>query len=183
MAATILAGLKADGDISSATLSADGKVAEAKHCAITDVSAQDGKLSFTRLDEASPWPIQPNAKAAFTLLPDGLKLSQYMLRITGLSEGEYQVSINGKPAATLSAKELSTGWNVTTAYDSAIGERAKNILALVSKLQGPLNNTWRAASKAKDADTLAAAQKSIAECEAEIQAAVQPVAIRFEIAK
>ncbi|MHA3770479.1 GDSL-type esterase/lipase family protein [Verrucomicrobiota bacterium sgz303538] len=183
MAATILTELKADGDVSSAQLSADGKVVEAKHCKITEVSAQDGKLSFTRLDEASPWPIQPSAKAAFTLIPDGLKLSQYMLRVTGLSDGQYRVSINGKPAATLSAKELSNGWNATTAFDSALGERAKNILGLISKLQGPLNNAWREASKAKDAEKLAAAQKSIDECEAEIQTAIQPVAMRFEIAK
>jgi lysophospholipase L1-like esterase len=183
MAATILAGLNADGEVSSATLSADGKVADAKRCKITEISAKDGKLSFTRLDEVSPWPIHPKAKAAFTLLPEGLKLSQYMLRITSLADGEYRVSINGKPAATVSAKELAAGWNITSAFDGAMGERAVNILGLIHKLQGPLNQAWRAASKVNDGEKLAAAQKAIAEAEAQLQAAVQPVPMRFEIAK
>ena len=70
MAAVILEGLKAEGDVSSATIKADGKVVEAKHCKITDVSAKDGKLSFTRLDESSPWPIQPMARKTVELLPE-----------------------------------------------------------------------------------------------------------------
>jgi lysophospholipase L1-like esterase len=183
MAATILAGLKVEGEVSSATLAADGKVVEARHCKISDVSAKGGKLAFTRLDERSPWPILPNAKAAFTLLPEGLKLSQYTLRVTGLPAGEYRVSINGKPAAEVSAKELGAGWNATSAFDGALGDRAQKILALINKLQGPLNTEWRTQSKARDAEKLAAAQKAIEQCEGEIQAAVQPAPLTFEIAK
>ena len=183
MAAVILAGLKAEGAVSSATVSADGKVLETKRCKISEAGAKDGTLSFTRLDETGPWPILPAAKTALELLPDTLKLSQYLLRVTGLADGAYRVSINGKPAATVSAKELAAGWNITAAFDGALGERSKSITALIAKLQSGLNNDWRAASKAKDADKLAAAQKAIEECEAEIQAAIQPVPLRFEIGK
>jgi lysophospholipase L1-like esterase len=183
MAAVILKGLKAEGEVSSATISADGKVVEAKRCKITDASAKDGKLTFTRWDEAGPWPIQPTAKSALQLLPEMLKLSQYMLRVTGLADGPYRVSINGKPAATVTAKELGDGWNITTAFYGALGERSDAIAALIARLESPLNNAWRAASKAKDAEKMSAAQKDIEECEAEIQAAVQPAAWRFEIQK
>ncbi len=183
MAATILAGLKADGDVSSATLSAEGKVIEAKRCKITDASAKGGTLAFTRLDEASPWPILPGAKQAVELLPAMLKLSHYPLKVTGLAEGSYQVSINGKPAATVTAKELAAGWNMTTAFEGELGQRATTILGLIGKLQKPLNDAWRSASQAKDAEKLAAAQKAIEECEAVLQAAVQPVELRVEIKK
>ena len=183
MAAVILAGLKAGGDVSTATVNASGKVVEAKGCRITEATAKDGKLSFTRLDDAGPWPILPTAKASLTLLPDALKLSQYLLRVTGLADGPYRVSINGKPAGTVTAKELAVGWNLTTAFDGALGERSTAIAALIAKLQSPLNNEWRAASKAHDADKLAAAQKAIEDCEAELQTAVQPVPLRFEIEK
>ena len=181
MAAVILAGLKAEGAVSAATLTADGRVVEAKRCKITDATAKGGKLSFTRLDEAGPWPI--TAKAALTLLPETLKLSEYMLRVTDLADGDYRVSINGKPASTVSAKELAAGWNMTTALDNALGERSKALMALIAKLQGALNNDWRLASKMKDVEKLAAAQKAIEQCEAEIQAAVQPVPLVFEIVK
>jgi len=54
---------------------------------------------------------------------------------------------------------------------------------LIAKLQSPLNQDWRAASKANDPEKLAAAQTAIDEVEAQIQAAVQPVPLRFEIEK
>jgi lysophospholipase L1-like esterase len=183
MAAVILAGLKADGDVSSATIKADGKVIEAKRCKITDAKAKDGKLSFTRLDESDPWPIQAAAKRTLEVLPDELKLSQYFLKVSGLADGDYKVTINGKPGGTVSAKDLAAGWNLTTAFDSVIGDRANTIATLIAKLQGPLNNDWRAASKAKDAEKLAAAQKAIDAAEAEIQTAIQPSPLHFEIEK
>ena len=183
MAATILKGLKADGDVSSATLSADGKLVEAKRCAITDLVLKDGKLSFTRLDEAGPWPILPAARTAVQVLPETLDLSRYMLRITGLADGDYRVTINDQPAAKVSAKDLAAGWNMTTVFDGALGERSTAILNLIAKLQGGLNNTWRAASQAKDATKLAAAQADIDTTEAELQKLVQPVPLRFTIEK
>jgi hypothetical protein len=183
MAATILQGLKVDGDVSSATIKADGKVTDAKHCKITDVKAKDGKLSFTRLDETGPWPIQPMAKRALEVLPSALKLSQYILKVEGLADGDYSVTIEGKPAGKVSAKDLAAGWNLTTAFDSVIGERANNVATLIGKLQSPLNNEWRAASKEKNAEKLAAAQKAIDDMEAEIQKAIQPVPLHFEISK
>ncbi|MDR3401653.1 MAG: GDSL-type esterase/lipase family protein [Chthoniobacter sp.] len=183
MATVILEGLNADGDVSSATISADGSVVEAKRCRITDVKAQDGKLSFTRLDESGPWPIIPAAKPALQILPDMLDLSLYTLKVPGLAEGDYHVTINGKSAGTVSAKELAAGWNLTSAFNSVIGDRAQNIIALLDKLQGPLNTEWRTASRDKQMDKLAATQKAIDDAEVEIQAAIQPVPLQFEIAK
>lgn len=183
MAAAILNGLKADGEVSSATIKADGKVVEAKHCKITDVKAETGKLSFTRLDETGPWPIIPQAKTALQLVPSILNLSQYTLKVQGLPDGDYHVKINDKPAGTVSAKDLTAGWNITSTFEGAIADRANGIITLLNKLQGPLNNEWRAASKAKDADKLAAAQKAIDDAEAEVQKAIQPTPLHFEIAK
>ena len=183
MAATILAGLKADGEISSATLSADGKITDAKRCKITDVNAKGGKLAFTRLDDASPWPILSAAKTSVELLPAMLKLSGYTLKVSGLPEGNYRVSINGKPAATVSAKDLAGGWNATTAFDGALGDRSSKILGLISTLQSKLNTDWRAASKDKNEASLAAAQKAIEDGEKAVQAAVQPEPLHFEIEK
>jgi hypothetical protein len=123
------------------------------------------------------------ARKTVELLPDMLKLSQYILKVQGLSDGDYRVSIEGKPAGTVSAKDLAAGWNMTTAFDSVLGERSTNILTLINKLQTPLNNDWRAASKAKDAEKLAAAQKAIDAAEAEIQTAIQPASLHFVIEK
>jgi hypothetical protein len=183
MAATILAGLGAEGEVSSPTLKADGTVVSAKHCKITEATAKAGKLSFTRLDESSPWPILPAAKTAVQLLPAALDLSRYMLQVNGLAAGKYRVSINGKPAATLDAAELAAGWNITTAFDGAIADRSTKILAAIGNLQGGLNNTWRAASKEKDAAKLEAAQKAVDDADAGLRSLCAPVAWHFEIEK
>lgn len=184
MAAAILAGLGAPGEVSSATISAEGKVVEAKRCKITEAAVKDGTISFTRLDEAGPWPILPAAKTAVQVLPKMLNLSSYTLKVTGLrDDANYAVTFDGQPAATVSGKELAAGWNMTTAYDSVLGARATSLLQTkIGKLQGPLNTAWRAASQAGDAEKLAAAQKEIEGAEAEVQAACQPVALRVEIA-
>ncbi len=181
MASVILEGLKAPGEVSSSTLKADGSVIEAKQCKISEVSAKDGKLRFTRLGETSPWPILPAAKTAIQLRPAMLDLSRDIVRVAGLPEGNYRVTINGKPAATIAAKTLSEGWNLTTVFEGAMAERSTAILGLIGKLQGKLNNDWREASKAKDPEKLAAAQQAIEACEAELHTACQPTPLQFEI--
>lgn len=181
MAATILAALNAERDVSSATLKSDGTVVAAKNCRLSEVVAKDGKLAFVRLDERSPWPVLPAAAAALQLMPEIADLSRYLLRITGLPAAQYRVTMNDKPVATLSREALAKGWNMSTVVDGPIGERATRILDLIALLQTPLNNAWREASKAKNPEQIAAAQLAIDECEAKVQAACQPEAIRFAI--
>lgn len=183
MAAVILKALKAGGEVSSATIDAKGTLTGEKHCKITGLTARDGKLSFTRLDESGPWAIPAKADAALELLPETLDLSQYLLRVTGLPDGQYRVRINGLPAGSVSAKDLQAGWNLTRITQGVFAERAKDLAALIGNLQAPLNKEWREASKANDPEKLAAAQKAIEEVEAKIQAAVQPLPLEFEIEK
>lgn len=183
MAAAILQGLHVDGDVSSATITAEGEITDATRCAITDVSTQGGVLSFTRLDEVGPWPILPSCRSAVQLYPSMLDLSRYMLRLTGLAEGDYRVSINGKPAGIVASSTLEAGWNMTTAFDGALGDRSVAILTLIDKLQTPLNTAWRSASKLHDVVRLASAQAAIDACEIQLQALVQPVPLRFSFEK
>ena len=183
MAGVILSQLGVDKEVSSATLSADGKVAEAKRCKITDVVATAGKLSFKRGEEVSAWPVDPKSKAAAELLPEIHQLSRWMLTVSDFPAGNYKVTIDGKPAATLTEKELASGWNMATVYEGAIAERTAKITGLINSLQGGLNNNWRAASKAKDEAKLAEAQKAIDDVETQLRAACQPATMLIEIGK
>ena len=181
MAATILTALGADPEVSSATLNASGSVVEKKLCEILEVAAKDGGLSFTRLDQRGPWPIAAPCREALKLVPQIADLSRYMLKVTGMANGGYAVSMNGKVVAQLTAEELAAGWNMSTLTEGVIAERSAKIVELVTKLQGPLNTAWRAASKAKESDKLAEYQKAIDACEAELAAACKPATIQFEI--
>lgn len=183
MAGVILAQLQLDREVSSAVLSAAGKVVSANRCKLSEVSASDGKLAFTRAEEAGSWPIDPKSKAAADLLPEIHQLSRWMLTVSDLPSGTYQVTIDGKPAAKVTEKDLAAGWNLASVYEGAIAERSAKIIGLIATLQGGLNNNWRAASKANDEAKLAEAQKAIDEVEAQLRAACQPATLRIEIQK
>ena len=181
MAAVILEGLQVDREVSSATLKADGTVVEAKRCKISDAKAAGSGLTFTRLDERGPWPIHAKCRHALKLLPQIADLSHYMLTVTGLPAGDYAVLTEGTEVAKVSSVQLAEGWNMSTVQTGVIAERGTKIVDAIAQLQGPLNNAWRAASKAKDAAKLAEAQAAIDTAETALAAACQPVAIGFEI--
>ena len=106
-----------------------------------------------------------------------------MLTVSDLPVGNYKVTIDGKPAATLTEKELASGWNMATVYEGAIAERSTKIIGLIGTLQSGLNNNWRAASKAKDEVKLADAQKAIDDVETQLRAACLPTSLKIEIEK
>jgi len=89
--------------------------------------------------------------------------------------------MNAQLVATLSHEALEKGWNMSTVFDGPLSKRANTIQFLIGELQNPLNTAWRAASKEKNPEKLAAAQKAIEECETKVQAACQPEPIRFAI--
>ncbi len=181
MAATILKALDVDRDVSSATINPDGQVVASTGCKISDVASSGGKLSFTRLDERSPWPLLPDGFTAAKLLPDIFDLSRYTLTIPNLPAGQYRVTMDDKPVATLSNEVLANGWNISTVSEGPLADRAVAIMGLINQLQSPLNQAWRSASQAKDTVKRAAAQKDIDDTEAKLQSACQPTPIRFVI--
>ena len=72
---------------SDAVLTADGKVTTATRCAVEDVKAEAGPLSFTRRDDVLP--ILPPTSVLPPRGPVPLeKLSPYLLSVTGLPEGK-----------------------------------------------------------------------------------------------
>jgi lysophospholipase L1-like esterase len=181
MAAVILERLNVDREVSSATLKAGGSLVEAKLCKVTEIAAKDGGLTFRRLDERSAWPIATGARDGLKLLPSIADLSRYVLKVTDLPAGDYAVLMNGTEVAKVSGEQLAAGWNMSTVSTGVIADRGGKILSLIAQLQGPLNNNWRAASKAKDTGKLAECQSAIEACEAELVAACQPSEIQFEI--
>jgi lysophospholipase L1-like esterase len=196
MAAALLKELGADGFVSSATLTGAGKLVEAKGCKIEGIKAEDGKISFERTDERLPFPIPDEARGVLALYPTILDLSQYTLKVTDLKAGNYAVKIDGIPTATVTAKELESGINLTAfgpvpqaKESNPIAAQGKAILAAVSAKEG-LVNQWRSLSQKAHAtgaatelkDQLSELTKKVEEADAKIRAAAQPHKLSFEIA-
>jgi lysophospholipase L1-like esterase len=195
MAAALLKELGADGFVSSATLDAGGKLGEAKGCKVDGIRAEAGKIEFDRLDERLPFPIPDEARAVLSLYPTILDLSQYMLKVTGLKDGSYALKVNGILTATLSAKELEAGVNLTAFGPtpqakevSPIVARGRAILAAVAAKEG-LVSQWRGLSQKAHAagaapelkEQLAALTKKVEESDEKTREAARPRKLHFEL--
>jgi lysophospholipase L1-like esterase len=204
MAASLLKGLGADGFVSEATLDVAGTVTSAKGCAITNAKAEGGGLAFDRLEECLPFPIPDNARSILPLAPDVLEMSKYTLKVTGLKDGDYALTVNGVGCGKLSAKALADGVNLTNLPHDAkapnpIAAQGSAVLAAVAAKEG-LVGKWRAVSRTaagkdpppkKDAppaakpdpaaakDQLAELAKQVDGADARIREAAKPKSLHF----
>jgi lysophospholipase L1-like esterase len=183
MAAAILNKLGVPQEVSSATLHHDGKVERTAGCKLDAVESKAGEIKFTREDLCLPWPIPVQARDALVVMPEIADLSRYMLSVKGLPEGTYLILMDEAVAAEATAAELAAGVNLSTAPAGPFASRSTEIYNLINTLQGPLNNRWRDASKAKDAEGLASASKEIALAETSLAVACQPKPVQFVILK
>jgi lysophospholipase L1-like esterase len=195
MAAALLKGLGADAAVSSVVIDSTGKLAEAKGCKVEAVKADGGRIEFDRLDERLPFPIPDEARPVLALYPAILELSQYTLKVTGLKEGNYVLKINGVTTATLTAKDLEAGINLTafgsnpqTREANPIIAQGRAILAAVGAKEGIVSQ-WRGLSQKAHAagaapelkDQLTALTRSAEEADQKIRDAARPQKLHWEL--
>jgi lysophospholipase L1-like esterase len=186
MAVTLLAGLKAPGLVSRASVDVkSGTANESAQCKIENIKTTGENLSFDRLDEALPFPIPDDARPAITVLDSIANLSQYMLTVSGLKSDSYDVSIDGVKVATVSSDELAKGWNMGLLEKGPVADQCRSILSLV-RTKGNLVGQWRSVSKAvaKDAtqeqkDQLAKILAQVKEADGKIREGAQPKSRHF----
>jgi len=114
MAWGILKGLHFPALVSAAEIDAAGnKVVKAEKCEVTNQRpAKDGGIGFQRLDAALPF-FPKEAKAILKWAPIEQELNEYMLKVTGLKEGQYEVQVDGQKIGEHTAAELAAGVNLT----------------------------------------------------------------------
>lgn len=193
MAWAILKGLGATPLVSKADVDYAAKKVTTSHCRVENLKSGDGTVSFERLDEALPMPLDPRAEAVTKLAPVLQDLDQYELRITGLPAGNYELSIDGEPATKASADELAQGVNLATRA-GPISRQAQDVLELVFKKNNLYFNRWRNVqlyefprwaqspeAEQQRAAELARLDQQIAETEAQIDSARHPKKRLFEL--
>jgi lysophospholipase L1-like esterase len=188
MAAALLSKLNAPGLVSKATVdAATARVTEAVQCSVANVAVQADGVSFDRTDDALPFPIPDDARSGLSLTSFVSDLSQYLLTVTGLKPGTYDLVIDGVGVARVTAEQLSAGFNMGMLDKGPVANQCRSILSLVSAKEGIVGQ-WRAVSKAAAAGDVA--QKAqlekltaqTLEADAKIRAAARPVPHHFQIA-
>jgi lysophospholipase L1-like esterase len=115
MAYALLKGLGAPADVSFARIDANsGKVMMASSCAISNITRMTNGIAFTRLDEGLPLNlgILSGLNHRWVSIPDGL--NQYLLAVTDLPAGQYEIHVEGRKLGRVSAERLARGLNISS---------------------------------------------------------------------
>ena len=99
--------------VSKTVLAADSaKIIEQINCKVTNLKASQGELSFECLEAALPFPVPAGAQAALKLVPFEQDLNEELLKVTGLADGKYTLSIDDQAVGQYDAAELASGVNL-----------------------------------------------------------------------
>jgi hypothetical protein len=145
MAAIILQNLHAPDLVSSATLdAARGVTVSASGCTITWQNAPEGVVQFQRKDEALPWPVPPEADLALKIpgFDPATTLNRYDLKITGLKDTSYRLSIDGREIGVYSQAALANGVNLGFVRQGPIYDQGQKLLKAVLAKDDTFFNRW-----------------------------------------
>lgn len=189
MTAALLKALKAEGFVSSATIDATGKTVESKGCVIENGKVEKDVLTFTRLDDCLPFPIPTECRSVLPLCPSVMELSQYTLKVTGLTGAKYILKVNNILTVIISGQELEAGINLTSYTIGAIANQSKAILTAVNAKEiavGAYRNQSKLAALPTATDEakqkLETLKKNVEDADAKIRVVAKPIPLNFEIA-
>ncbi len=194
MAHAILTQLNAPAIVTTATVS----TRKAKDsfpvvgCKITDLVVTDDGVSFTRLDEALPLPIQKDWLAMLPYTNDLKDLNLYGLTVLDLKEGDYDITIDGVKAMKATAKDLAAGVNLGNVQVGPIYEQSNKVWQAINAKNTLVRDRfgiirfnapdWLAdVAKERKPVELAKRMEKIEKAQAEIYKLAEPKPHKFEI--
>ncbi len=189
MAWAILKELKAPALVSSAVIRArvpwynlfSRRVEETSNCTVSNVSYDNGVLTFDRLDKALPMPIDQRALNALKLARINCELNRYPLCLKGLPDGRYAIVIDGQKITAVDSKEGRACINLAK-FTTPASEQSAQILKLIFQKNDLYYTRWRNVQlKNPDDPKLAELDRRIADMEQQINELRRPVAHHFEI--
>lgn len=91
---------------------AAGRVAASENATVTGLEKRDGGWSFTVLEQALPFPVDPAARPLLAWVPIERELNQEILTVRGLAPGRYELRIDGAAVGQFDAEALAKGVNL-----------------------------------------------------------------------
>jgi lysophospholipase L1-like esterase len=193
MAHAILVGLKAPALVSSVAIDAGAGKAQTQACKVDRLEATTKGVAFDRTDDALPLPIANDWQSLLPYVNDLKDLNNYSLQVTGLAEGKYQLSIDGKEVAGYTADQLARGVNLGNLPSGPIYDQGKKVFDAINQKNNIVHGRFRGVVMFNAPDWLADVVKDrkplelskrmdqINERQAEIFKLVQPTTHRFEL--
>ena len=91
---------------------AAGRVAASENATVTGLEKRGGGWSFTVLEQALPFPVDPAARPLLAWVPIERELNQEILTVRGLAPGRYELRIDGAAVGQFDAEALAKGVNL-----------------------------------------------------------------------
>lgn len=143
MAHAILTGLKAPAIVSDLSIDVAKKDAKAQACAVTGAEFAVDEVSFDRLDDSLPIPVQKDWVTLLPYLNDLKDLNWYGLKVAGLAEGNYKLMIDGAEVAKYSSQQLEAGVNVGNLTSGPIHAQAQKVFDAINAKNGMVHQRFR----------------------------------------
>jgi len=150
MAQLILKGMNAPSLLAFAAIDASGKTpktADTTRCQIKDVKMNDkGELSFSRIAEALPCPMEATGEKARRFLEVvnfNNEINRDILMVKGLSAKAYELKINGVVIDTYSSLDLLHGVNISQAMKGPLWDQANDVRNATIERQKAHYDKWR----------------------------------------
>lgn len=136
MALRALVALGADTNVGSLTLNWAAGKATTNHCVASGIAVNGNTLTctvhFDRMPLAWDVPdgtITNDARNAFVLMPDLGNSFRWMIQVTNLPAGTYDISVDGTLTDIATAAELAAGRNWFTNYNGPLWAQRASVLA------------------------------------------------------
>ena len=115
MAYAMLKGLGAPADVSSATIDAgQGALVSGSGCAISDLKKRKDGIDFVRLDKGLPLNLGTFSSLEHRWVPIPEGINRYLLAVTNLAAGDYEIRAENRLLGKLSADRLAHGINISS---------------------------------------------------------------------
>lgn len=143
MAHAILTALKAPALVSDVSVDAATKSTKTQACAVSNASVAVDEVEFDRLDESLPLPVQKDWVSLLPYLNDLKDLNWFGLKVAGLAEGNYKLSIDGTEVGKYSSKQLADGVNVGNSTAGPIHAQAQKVFDTINAKNGMVHQRFR----------------------------------------
>ncbi len=195
MAHAILTQLHAPADVSAAAVNAKTGDAKGTGAKLSDVVASGDGVSFTRLDDALPMPVQQDWQSMLPYTNNLDDLNRYLLTVTDLADGDYGVRIDGTEVTTTTAAALAKGVNLGNLTAGPLFEQGNKVLRAINAKNNLVRDRFNGVTRFALPDWLQAAGEplrqperakrlaAIEKAQADVYKLAQPVAHKFEIVK
>ena len=185
MAHAILTALQAPALVSDVSVDAATKATKTQACVVSNASVAVDEVEFDRLDESLPLPVQKDWVSLLPYLNDLKDLNWYGLKVTGLAEGNYKLSIDGVEVGKYSSKQLTEGVNAGNVTSGPIHAQVQKVFNAINAKNGMVRQRFQGVVMFNAPDWLAdvAAERKPAELNKRMEQIRAKQAEVYELAK